>query len=222
MLNMAGPDFDFGRVLYAVLLECEHQRRGLAPEEAAGRLRDAARAKLAEIRESYEECGGTEPYWRELEREVLDTTLPEYVPAALEQTRLEKTNYGLWRRGDPVARAVFGLLGLVIGGLIIMAPFIPIFEDAFAFVLAAAGFLYPEVAKTAYDYRHSRFLNRLIARAEKYQYDPRIHYTSSARLEEELGTTAPKARGARSPEGEESERPRPVVVRTPSSGGKGG
>ena len=153
---------------------------------------EAYQRQVQKIRESYEECGGTAGYWQTLEREVMETAVPEYIPDAVEQTRLEKSKYDLWRGGDPAARALFGLIGLVIGGLIIAAPFIPIFEDAFAFLLAAAGFLYPEVTKTFYDYRHSRLLNRLIARAEKYQYDSRIHYTSGARMEAELNEMGTK------------------------------
>ena len=200
MLNLAGSSYDYGNVLFAVLQECEHKRRALLPNEAEARLAEIARTKLAEIRESYEECGGTAGYWKELEREVLETALPQYIPAAVEQTRLEKTNYDLWRQGDPAARALFGLIGLVIGGLIIAAPFIPIWEDAFALALAAVGFLYPEIKKTAFDFRHARVLNRLIAKAEKYQKDQRIHYVSEARLEEELKAVETTARRPRSAE----------------------
>src|SRR6185436_16066198 len=186
MLNVAGPSFDFGNVLFAVLQECEHVRRALLPNEAHGRLIEAARRKLAEIRESYVENGGTPAYWEELEREVLETSMPAYVPEAIEQTRLEKSGYDVWRRGDATARVVFALAGLVLGGLIIKAPFIPIWEDAFAFVLAVGGLLYPEVKQLVADFRHSRLLNRMIAEAEKYQKNSRIHYVSEARLEKEL------------------------------------
>jgi hypothetical protein len=186
MLNLAGTSYDLGNVLFAVLQECEHQRRALLPNEAEARLKEIARAKLAEIHESYTELGGTGAYWQQLEREVIETALPQYIPEAIEQTRLERDNYDLWRQGDPAARALFGLLGLIIGGLIIKAPFIPIFEDTFAFLLTAAGLLYPEVKKTYFDYRHSRRLNRLITHAEKYQKNEKLHYMSQARLQEEL------------------------------------
>lgn len=186
MLNLAGSSYDFGNVLFAVLQDCEHKRRALLPNEAEGRLREIARGKLAEIRESYQECGGSEEYWQELEREVLETALPQYIPEAIQQSGLEKSNYDLWRQGDPAARALFGLLGLVIGGLIIAAPWIPIFEDTFAFLLAAAGFLYPEIKKSYYDLRHSRQLNRLILQAEKYQKEEGSRYVSEARLRKEL------------------------------------
>lgn len=197
MLNLAGPSFDLGNVLFAVLQECEHQRLGLSPGEAGDRLRETARRKLAEVRESYEENGGTEGYWKDVEREVLETALPAYIPAAIEQTRLERTGYDLWRAGDPLARVLFGLAGLVIGILVIVVPpRIWTVESTFAAFTALAGFLYPEIMKTWHDSRHSRFLNRLIARAERYQYNSRIHYTSAARMEAELDAMGAKAPGS--------------------------
>jgi len=207
MLNVAGPSFDFGNVLFAVLQECEHVRRGLLPNEAHGRLIEAARRKLAEIRESYVENGGTAGYWEELEREVLETSLPAYIPEAIEQTRLEKSGYDVWRRGDAAARALFALAGLILGGLIIAAPFIPIWEDAFAFVLAVGGLLYPEVKQLVADFRHSRLLNRMIAEAEKYQKNARIHYVSEARLQEELDAVGKMDREEENPKTEEEKPP---------------
>jgi hypothetical protein len=188
MLNVAGSSFDYANVLFAVIQECEHVRRGLLPNEAQGRLMEAARRKLGEVRESYVECGGTAGYWEDLEREVLETSFPAYVPEAIEQTRLEKSGYDVWRRGDATARLLFALGGLILGGLIIAAPFIPIVENAFAFILALGGFLYPEVKQLVADFRHSRFLNRMVAEAEAYQKNARIHYVSEARLEEELSS----------------------------------
>lgn len=216
MINLAGSSYDYGNILFAVLQECEHQRRGLLPNEAEARLREIARKKLSEIRVSYEELGGTPGYWRTLEREVLETALPQYIPAAIEQTRLEKTSYGLWRRGDPVARAAFGLLGLLIGSLVIAAPFIPLWENAFAFLLAAGGLLYPEIRKGFCDSRHSRLLNRLILEAEAYQKNERIHYVSEAQMEEELAELDATAKTGPKREGEREGN----VVRHPGTRGK--
>lgn len=190
MLNLAGREYDFGPVLFAVLQECEHRRRSLPAEPenagaAAAKLEDLTRAKLAEIRACYEEAGGSPGYWRELESEVLDTALPQYARAAAEQSRLELASYGLWRQGDPVSRLVLGLAGLAAGGLIVKAPFIPIFEDTFAFALAVAAFLYPEIKRLVFDWRYSRLLNRLIVQAERYQHR-QLPYVSEAGLEAEL------------------------------------
>jgi len=181
-LNLAGPSYDFGNVLFAVLQECEHRRRGLLANEAERGLYEVARAKLEQVHRSYLESGGTPDYWRDLEREVLETAMPQYVAAAIEETRLERTNYDLWRRGDPLARACWALGALALGGLIVLLPFIPIFEDSFAFLLAAAGLFYPEIKRAHFQLRHTRALNRLIAGAEAYQTDRRIHYTTDAEL----------------------------------------
>lgn len=187
MLNLAGREYDFGPVLFAVLQDCEHRRRSLPPDdgEAAAKLAEIAREKLAKIAPCYVEAGGTPAYWRELEREVLETALPQYARAAAAQTRLELDSYGLWRQGDPLSRLALGLAGLTVGGLIVKAPFIPIFDDAFAFVLAAASFFYPEIKRLVFDWRHSRLLNRLIVQAERYQHR-QLPYVSEADLDAEL------------------------------------
>ncbi|HXO42975.1 MAG TPA: hypothetical protein VN999_16110 [Thermoanaerobaculia bacterium] len=187
MLNLAGREYDFGPVLFAVLQDCEHRRRSLPPDdgEAAAQLSAIAREKLAEIAPCYVEAGGTPAYWRELESEVLETALPQYFRAAAAQTRLELDSYGLWRQGDPLSRLALGLGGLTVGGLIVKAPFIPIFDDAFAFVLAAASFFYPEIKRLVFDWRHSRLLNRLIVQAERYQHR-QLPYVSEADLDAEL------------------------------------
>ena len=191
VLNLAGSPFDFGNVLFAVLQECEHRRRGLLENEAQRKLLGIAREKLDEIHRSYVEAGGSTSYWHELEREVLDTAMGQYAPAAIEQTRLERSNYDLWHGGDAVARGLFCLGGLALGGLIVAAPFIPIWEDAFAFVLAGGGFFWPEIKRQVSDYRHARFLNKMIVQAEKYQKDNRIHYVSSSEFDEALHSLAP-------------------------------
>ncbi|HVR08624.1 MAG TPA: hypothetical protein VMW75_11300 [Thermoanaerobaculia bacterium] len=197
MLNLAGREYDFGPVLFTVLQDCEHRRRSLPADDAdvAASLSAIARQKLNEIKPCHDEAGGTPAYWHELEGEVLDTALPQYARAAAAQTRLELAGYGLWRQGDPLSRLALGLAGLTVGGLIVKAPFIPIFEDAFAFVLAAAAFFYPEIKRLVYDWRYSRLLNRLIAQAEKYQHR-QLPYVSEAGLEAELravGATAGSA-----------------------------
>jgi hypothetical protein len=188
MLNLAGHSYDFSQVLFAVLTDCEHRRRGLPPDEAEEKLSEAAKEKLEEIHQSYVECGGTEDYFADLTREILETSLPQYVPRAIEQTRLEREGYELWRCGDPVARAAFGLLGLVLGGILVALPFVPIFEDSFAFLLALAGFFFPEITRHFYDRRHAKFLNRMIEDAETYQKDRRVHYLSNAEFDEALST----------------------------------
>jgi hypothetical protein len=190
ILNCAGQSFDFGHVNFAVLHECEHRRRGLLPAHLDAALVDMARSKLAEVHDSYVEAGGTTSYWEALEHEILETTMPQYIAAAREQNRLEKCNYELWRGGDLVSRSVMALAALTIGGIIVALPFIPIFEDAFAFFLALVAWFYPELKRLMFEHRHARVLNRLIVDAERYQHDHRIHYVSQAALDEAFRTPA--------------------------------
>ena len=62
MLNIAGPEFDFGHVVYAVLQECEHRRRGLDPADFAGGIETFAREKLKQIKAAYDEFSGSKAY----------------------------------------------------------------------------------------------------------------------------------------------------------------
>ncbi len=190
MLNLAGPAYDFGPVLFAVLQECEHQRPALPPEGVGDRFREIARGKLDAIRRSYDESGGDPDYWRDLEREVFTTALPQYTLAAAEQTRLERSRYGLWRGGDPLARGAMGAGGLGLAALVFRLPLPPLVESPVMLALAAAGFLYPEIKRWATDRRHARFLNRLIGQAEAYQKDRRLHYVPHSRYDAALRTLA--------------------------------
>jgi hypothetical protein len=176
VLNIAGPDYDYPSVVFAVLQECEHRRRGWEAEEFEIRANATAREKLAQIRKAFDEFGGSAPYWETLEKEVLTVVMPQYVEEAGAINESEKSGFGVWRGGDPAARAAFALIGLIVGSIIIALPWIPIFEDLFAFALTAAGALYPDIVRYTYERRHARTLNRLITESAAYQENARLHY----------------------------------------------
>lgn len=179
VLNIAGPEYDFGSVVYAVLQECEHRRRGFDREELELQLTKTAKEKLAKIKKAYDEFGGSPAYWQSLETEVLQTALPQYIDAAEEMNELERTNFGVWRGADPVARMTFAAIGFALGLVVIALPFIPIEEIAFAIALTALGFLYPEMKRYTHERRHFRLLNRLVAEAARYQSNARLHYMTT-------------------------------------------
>jgi hypothetical protein len=183
-LNIAGPEYDFGSVVFVVLEECEHRRRGFDDDDAAEQLLRVARAKLAKIKKAYDEFGGSPAYWSVLETEVLETAMPQYIQAAREMTALERDNFGIWRGGDPLARFAFALGGLFLGSLIIALPFIKIVEAMFAFALAGLGFIYPEIKRFTHERRHFRLLNRLVADATQYQNNAKLHYMTTSEIRE--------------------------------------
>lgn len=184
MLNIAGPEYDFGSVVFVVLEECEHRRRGLDDDEAEEAFLRIARAKLAKIRQAYDEFGGAPAYWKVLETEVLETAMPQYIAAAREMTAHERTNFGIWRGGDPAARFTFTVAGLLVGSIIIALPFVPAIETMFAFGLAGLGAVYPEIKRYSHERRHFRVLNRLVNDAVQYQHNAKLHYMTTTEIRE--------------------------------------
>lgn len=190
MYDPSGSSFDYSNVIYAVLQDCEHRRRSFSDDKAAGAITECAREKLARIRQSYLEGMGSKPYWRELEKEVLETVIPQYIPAAVEQNRKEREAYGVWRGGDLLARFGLAIAGLIIGGLIISLPFIPTIENVFALAFALGGWFYPDLIRMMHERRHYRLLNRLVTEGDVYQRN-RARYVSTADLEEDVEDEPP-------------------------------
>ena len=184
VLNIAGPEYDFGSVVFVVLGECEHRRRGFESDEVEFQLMQTAKAKLKKIKAAYDEFGGSPAYWKMLETEVLETAMPQYIEAAREMNALERTKFGIWRGGDPAARVTFALAGLMTGSILIALPFVRIFETMFAFALAGAGFIYPEIKRYTHERRHFRTLNRLVADAAAYQRNAKLHYMTTTDIRE--------------------------------------
>jgi hypothetical protein len=192
MLNIAGPDYDYAQVVYAVLQECEHHRRSFEEATFDADVRTCANAKLAEVKAAYDEFGGSAAYWETLEKEVDEVVLPQYVAAAGEMNELESNHFHIWRDGDLSARFVFALIGLIIGSIIIALPFIPIFEEMFAFALTAIGFLYPDLKRFMTERRYMKVLNRLVTDSAKYQENSRLHYMTSQDIQKAFEPTDPR------------------------------
>lgn len=191
ILNIAGPEYDFGSVVFVILEELEHRRRSLERDELEFRLRETARAKLKQIKAAYDEFGGSPAYWTALEKEVLETALPQYTDAAEKMNALENSGYGVWRGGDPAARFGFALAGLFIGTIIIALPFIPVAEVIVTLGLTAAGAVYPEINRYTHERRHYRTLNRLVNDAARYQQNARLHYMTTDDIKESFTLNAP-------------------------------
>ncbi|MEO8382195.1 MAG: hypothetical protein ABI779_21215 [Acidobacteriota bacterium] len=188
MLNIAGPEYDFGSVVFVVLEECEHRRRGFEADGLDAHLRATAKAKLGKIKAAYDEFGGSPVYWKALETEVLETALPQYIEAAREMNALEHARYDIWRGGDPLARFAFAVGGLLLGYAMVFIPYVRMFEALFAISLATMGFFYPEIKRWTHDRRHTRVLNRLVAEAARYQQNARLHYMTTTDIRDSFTT----------------------------------
>lgn len=184
MLNIAGPEFDFGHVVYAVLQECEHRRRGFDAADFDDGIESCAREKLGQIKGAYDEFSGAKSYWEALEKEVMETVIPQYREPALIVTSLERSSWNVFRGGDVAARVAFALCGLIIGSLIIATPWIPIFEDMFALATTAGGFFYPDIKRYYYERQFAKLLNRLVAESSRYQDNARLNYMTRREIQE--------------------------------------
>ena len=185
MLNLTGPQFDLGNVVHAVLAYCEHRRPAIA-DDLPHVMEETARRKLGEIHKAFEEADGDPAYWQTIEHEVIATALPQYVSLADRQTRLERASYDVWRGGDLAARVAFAFTGLVIGGICVAVPFIPIYVDAFAFFLAICGWFYPDLKKVTSDFGYTRRLNAIVVEAARYQRRNATAYLTSSSLNRAL------------------------------------
>ena len=135
--------------------------------------------KLAEIKAAYDEFGGSAAYWEALEKEVDEVVAAAIRRRGARDERAGANHFDIWRGGDLGARFVFALIGLIIGSIIIALPFIPIFEDMFAFALTAVGFLYPDLKRFMIERRYMKVLNRLVTDSARYQENGRLHYMTS-------------------------------------------
>jgi hypothetical protein len=119
------------------------------------------RAALARVASSYGEAGLPTAYGKMLVAE-LESVLPERWRAqAARFTALEERGFGIWRGGDLVSRLVFVFAGLLVGGLCVAAPFIPIWEKWFPFALAVAGWWLPDGQAWLHRRRYARQLGAI-------------------------------------------------------------
>ena len=148
-----------------VLGHLEHKRDDLVaqiPEGASDEpVRQAVADALVPVAEAYREAQLPEPYLVALQAEVLASLPSAWLRLARRFSSLEGRDFGLWRGGDPLSRATYVLSGLVIGGLILWAPFIPIWEKWFPFLLAVMGWWLPDFQEIYHRRRYARALGRL-------------------------------------------------------------
>lgn len=161
------PEFSAQRVTLDVLDHLERRRPQIVDDEE--RVADETRQALQLVRKAYAEAELPVAYCEALEAEVLATVPSQWRAVAAPYTDREKREFGLWRGGDPVARITYVFLGLLIGGLCVELPFIPIWEKWFPFVLAIAAFWLPNAQLAFHRRRYARKLGAIVARMARAQ-----------------------------------------------------
>src|SRR4051812_14419061 len=136
------PEFEMGRVVTGVLEHLERHREAVVGDEAAT-AREVEKA-LEPVRAAYAESELPHTYFVALEAELRATVPAAWRSVAAPFSALEGRGFGRWRGGDLTARLVYVLGGLVLGGLVVWLPFIPIWEKWLPFALAAGGWWLPD------------------------------------------------------------------------------
>ena len=121
------------------------------------------------IRQAYREAELPAPYFDALEKEVIEAVPGAWHKIAKPYTDGEKREFGLWRGGDPIARITYVFLGLLIGGLCVELPFIPIWEKWFPFALAFGAWWLPDAQTRFHKRRYARALGGIVAKMARLQ-----------------------------------------------------
>jgi len=179
-------EFSARAVTLQVLEHLERRRPAIVGDEA--RIRQEIADVLVPLRRTYAEYELPMSYMDALDKEVTATLPVRWRAAAEPFTRLEQKGFGVWRGGDPVARLTYVLLGLIIGGLIVWAPFIPIWEKWFPFAVAVLAWWLPDVQARWHKRRYARELGAIAATMDRAQPELDQHITVTDLLPPARGT----------------------------------
>ena len=181
------PEFSARVVGLQVLEHLERRRPTIAGDES--RIRDEIKEALVPVRKAYAECELPMSYVDALEKEIVAIVPARWRAIAEPFTRLEQSGFGIWRGGDPLARLSYVLIGLVVGGLIIWAPFIPIWEKWFPFAVALLAWWLPDVQIRWHKRRYARELGAIATTMDRAQPALDQHVTITELLPPAGGST---------------------------------
>jgi hypothetical protein len=169
------PEFSARDVGMQVIEHLERRRPALVGSDSL--VAAEVKSALVPVRKAYAEYELPPGYIDALEAELVATLPARWRQVAAPFTKLEERGFGLWRGGDVVARLTFVLAGLVVGGLIVAAPFIPIWEKWFPFALAIAAWWLPDAQARWQKRRYAKELGAIVTTLDRAQPELDRHVT---------------------------------------------
>jgi hypothetical protein len=175
--------------------------------EEVPRLKDAIRTEEPHLtREAREEL------FRKVDDLVRKVVLPGWVRLASRFTPRERNGfYGLAEPLHGVERALWALLGMGLGFLVVWAPFIPLWSKEWVLPFTVGGLVFPEMRRWFSFRSYERELNEVVSRADREIARIDLAYLTDAtsvaeraaldRAEESAGSRARAAEGAAEREG---------------------
>jgi hypothetical protein len=153
------PDFSAQTVTLSVLAHLERRRHSITADPE--RVQAEVSAALVPVREAYREAELPPAYMEALATEIIQSVPERWRALAARFSSLEARDFGVWRGGDPVARVTYVLAALVIGGVLVWAPFIPIWDKWFPFLLAGGAWWLPTAQVAWQRRRYARALGAI-------------------------------------------------------------
>jgi hypothetical protein len=177
-LRTPGPPAALDGFVDSLLQSFENCRAGLSDEAIAqggaeayfralyaperGRLRDVIRLEQPHLSDD-----GRAALFDQVDRLIGEVVIPAYVRVAAPFTRRERNDFHLAPRAlRLVERAGGALLGALVGGFVVWAPFIPLWSKEWVLPFFLLGLVFPELRRVWEVRRYGRELNRTVARAD--------------------------------------------------------
>jgi hypothetical protein len=153
---------ELGEIARDLLADLERARPGF-PVDPVGFAKAAGarmRLRLTDLRAQFASVGSDQDYER-VARELEEVLLGRYVIFAQAQGERERRGGGGWRGGDVVSRIVLSLVGLSVGGFLVWAPFIPIWEKSVPFISMLVAPTIPDMQRWWFARQHALHLQAL-------------------------------------------------------------
>lgn len=158
---------ELGAIARDLLADLERARPGF-PVDPEGFAKAAAarmRLRLTDLRAQFASVGSDQDYER-VARELEEVLLGRYVIFAQAQGERERHGGGGWRGGDIVSRIVLSLVGLTVGGFLVWAPFVPLWDKWVPFAGMLVAPTIPDMQRWWFARQHTRQLRELASDME--------------------------------------------------------
>lgn len=160
-------EFSAAHVTVQLLEHLERRRAHIVDDPVL--VRSEVERALVPMRAAYDEAHLPRAYWDALATELTQTLPEAWRSRAVTFTASERREFGIWRGGDPVARITYVFAGLVVGGLCVALPFIPIWEKWFPFLLALSAWWLPSAQLAWHKRRYAQALGGIVQQITRVQ-----------------------------------------------------
>lgn len=181
-----------GDFIDSLLQSFENCRPGLSDEKIHGNNEEVSQFFLdiyekerprlintINVQESFMSNEAREKFFAEIDSMIRTIVIPGYVRLATSYTPRERNDFYLVpQRFHFLERFGWAVAGMLLGGFVVWAPFIPIWSKEWVLPFTIIGLIFPNVRKFFSIKRYENDLNRMVAKAENEIDRIEMDYTS--------------------------------------------